>query len=111
MVLILWEEFLFPIQIKPAENGVIFRNHRTKLKTQLLIYSPPPPLPDTHHFCICLSQLRGARHTLYHLGNVCCILPVVLKLLSGINNYNDFLKLTLDSIEYKNNKRNGCFRA
>src|SRR4051812_4823235 len=39
MVLVLWEDFLFPIHIKPeADGGMIFRNHRNKLKTQLLIY-------------------------------------------------------------------------
>src|SRR6478736_4485873 len=38
MALILWEEFLFPVHIKPKENEVVFQNHLTKLKTQVLIY-------------------------------------------------------------------------
>ena len=40
---------------------------------------------------------------------VCVAAPVVGKLISGINNYNDFLKLTDDSIDYKNNKKEGSF--
>ena len=29
MALILWEEFLFPVRIKPQEDVVVFRNHST----------------------------------------------------------------------------------
>lgn len=104
MVLILWEEFLFPIQIKPAEDGIIFRNHRTKLKTQLFIYFL---IPIIFVFVYLNYDVRATRFTIWAI--VCCLLPVVLKLLSGINNYNDFLKLTLNSIEYKNNKETGLF--
>ena len=42
MALILWEEFLFPVRIKPLEDEITFRNHFTKLKTQGLIYSVIP---------------------------------------------------------------------
>ena len=35
------------------------------------------------------------------------ILPVIAKLISGINNYNDFLTLTSSYIEYKNNALEG----
>src|SRR4051812_48531677 len=43
MVLILWEELLFPVKILNPEQGeVIFRNHRTKLKFQVLIYCTIP---------------------------------------------------------------------
>jgi len=104
MVLILWEEFLFPIQIRPADNGFIFRNHRTKLKTQLLIYFL---IPIIFVFVYLNYDVRTVRFTIWAI--VCCLVPVVLKLLSGINNYNDFLKLTLVSIEYKNNKEAGVF--
>ena len=38
---------------------------------------------------------------------VCLIAPVAGKLSSGINNYNDFLKLSPDEIEYKNNEKEG----
>ena len=42
MVLILWEEFLFPARIKPTEDEIVFRNHSTKLQTQILIYCAIP---------------------------------------------------------------------
>ncbi|MFL5728926.1 MAG: heavy metal transporter, partial [Cytophagaceae bacterium] len=38
MILILWEEILFPIKVKEINGEVIFRNHRTKLKAQMLMY-------------------------------------------------------------------------
>src|SRR6185369_10979650 len=38
MALILWEEILFPVHIKPKKDEVVFRNHLTKLKTQVFIY-------------------------------------------------------------------------
>src|SRR5688572_16081445 len=42
MALILWEEFLFPVRIKPLEKEIVFRNHFTKLKTQIMIYCAIP---------------------------------------------------------------------
>jgi len=104
MVLILWEEFLFPLRIKESANGVIFRNHRTKLKTQLLIYCI---IPAIFAFVYLEFEIRTVRFFIW--AAVCCILPVVIKLVSGINNYNDFLKLTDDAIEYKNNQKTGIF--
>ncbi len=38
MVLILWEEILFHVHIKPVDDGLLFRNHGTKLKFQVLLY-------------------------------------------------------------------------
>jgi hypothetical protein len=38
---------------------------------------------------------------------ICVIAPVAGKIISGIKNYNDFLKLTNDTIEYKNNQKEG----
>jgi hypothetical protein len=37
--------------------------------------------------------------------------PVAGKLISGIKNYNDFLKLTDDTIEYKNNEEEGVLHV
>jgi hypothetical protein len=34
---------------------------------------------------------------------------VTAKLISGVNNYNDYLKLTANDITYKNNKKVGNF--
>ena len=38
-------------------------------------------------------------------------LPILGKLISGINNYNDFLTLTSSYIEYKNNELEGKFEV
>src|SRR6266581_2983126 len=38
MVIIVWEEILFPVRIKEIDDELIFRNHRTKLRLQILIY-------------------------------------------------------------------------
>jgi hypothetical protein len=37
------------------------------------------------------------------------ITPIAAKLVSGINNYNDFLTLTNEAISYKNNEKEGIF--
>ncbi|MDZ7647406.1 MAG: hypothetical protein U5K54_09610 [Cytophagales bacterium] len=42
-------------------------------------------------------------------AGICIISPIVGKLISGIKNYNDFLKLTDDTIEYKNNEKEGVY--
>jgi hypothetical protein len=44
-------------------------------------------------------------------ASICLISPVAGKLISGIKNYNDFLKLTNDTIEYKNNEKAGVLRV
>ncbi|HEY5745892.1 MAG TPA: heavy metal transporter [Chryseolinea sp.] len=104
MVLILWEEFLFPIKVKPEKDGVIFRNHRTKLKTQLLIYCIIPVIFAFVYFNFNVNIVR-----FIIWATLCTVIPVVVKLVSGINNYNDFLKLTDKIIAYKNNKKSGVF--
>jgi hypothetical protein len=38
---------------------------------------------------------------------ICVVSPVVGKLISGIKNYNDFLRLTDASIQYRNNEKSG----
>lgn len=106
MVLILWEEFLFPIKIKPGADGMVFHNHRTKLKTQLLIYFIIPAIFIFVYFYFG-PKINTVRFIIW--AAICTIMPVAIKLVSGINNYNDFLKLTDDRIEYKNNQESGIF--
>jgi hypothetical protein len=105
MLLVLWEEILFPITVKPTEGGAVFRNHRNKLKQQLFIYCA---IPLIFIFVYLEYDVNLVRFILW--AAVCIIVPVVGKLISGINNYNDFLKLTNDTIEYKNNKQGGSFK-
>lgn len=105
MVLILWEEFLFPIKFIPTAEEVIFRNHRTKLKTQLLIYCAIPVLFGFIYFTYEVNLVRFIIWTV-----ICLVLPVAAKLISGIKNYNDFLRLTYDTIQYKNNEETGTYQ-
>ncbi|MBL0741141.1 heavy metal transporter [Chryseolinea lacunae] len=104
MVLVLWEEFLFPVKIKPGQDGVVFRNHRTKLKTQLLIYCI---IPAIFIFVYFNFEIHIVRFIIW--AALCTILPLGIKLMSGLKNYNDFLKLTDHTIEYKNNQKSGVF--
>jgi preprotein translocase subunit SecY len=107
MVLILWEELLFPVKILNPEQGeVIFRNHRTKLKFQVLIYCT---IPVIFAFIYLEYQLNLIRFIIW--AGICIVIPAAAKLISGINNYNDFLKLTDDAIEYKNNKEVGTLEV
>lgn len=104
MLLILWEEFLFPIKVKPIPGGELFRNHRTKLKKQMLFYCAIPVI-----FCFIYLNYEVNQLRFFIWAAICIIAPVSGKLISGINNYNDFLKLTNDEIGYKNNKKEGTF--
>ena len=106
MALILWEEFLFPVHIKPTEDHVIFRNHQTKLKTQIFIYFL---IPFIFVFIYFYYEVNHFRFFLWAI--ICTVAPVAGKLVSGIKNYNDFLKLTNDFIEYKNNEEVGLFKV
>jgi len=106
MVLILWEEFLFPIRIKPSDDGMVFHNHRTKLKTQLLIYLLIPAIFAFVYYYF-PDRINIVRFIIWAV--ICTGMPVMVKLASGIKNYNDFLKLTNTVIEYKNNKKTGIF--
>ena len=100
VALILWEEFLFPVRIKSVEDQIVFRNHFTKLKTQVLIYCVIPVIVIFIYLNYEISPLA-----FFIWASVCLIVPIVGKFLSGIKNYNDFLKLTSDAIEYRNNKK------
>ena len=104
MVLIIWEEFLFPIKVKEVQGGVLFRNHSTKLRTQALIYCIIPAI-----FCFIYLEYEVSLIRFLISAGICVICPVLEKLASGITNYNDFLKLTNDKIEYKDNEKEGSF--
>ena len=104
MVFILWEEILFHVHIKPIEDGLVFRNHETKLKFQILIYLMIPAIITFLYLTYEVSAFR-----FFSWAAVCAILPVAAKLRTGITNYNDFLKLTGKVIEYKNNRQQGTF--
>lgn len=104
MVLVLWEEFLFPIRIKPTDAGVEFRNHRHKLMTQLLIYCI---IPAIFFFLYFNYEVNHVRFIAW--ASICIASPIVGKLYSGMKNYNDFLKLTHNTIEYKNNQEEGVY--
>lgn len=106
MVLILWEEFLFPIKVRRIAGGVTFRNRRKKLRTQLLIYCI---IPAIFIYVYLNYQIHPIRFLIW--AAICIIVPLVTKLFSGINNYNDFLKLTDKTIEFKNNKKSGVFKV
>jgi hypothetical protein len=104
MALIVWEEFLFPVRIKPVADQILFRNHFTKLKTQILIYCIIPIIAVFIYFNYDISYVPFLIWAV-----VCLVTPVAGKLISGIKNYNDFLKLTNDTLEYKNNEKEGVF--
>jgi hypothetical protein len=102
MLLVLWEEFLFPVKVKSDEGGFIFRNHRNKLKTQLFIYCTIPIIFGMVYMMYEVNLIR-----FFIWAAICIIVPVAGKLISGIKNYNDFLKLSDAAIEYKNNEKSG----
>jgi hypothetical protein len=104
MMLVLWEEFLFPIHVKLDGDEVVFRNHRSKLKKQALIYLLIPIIFVVVYNMYAINIIR-----FLVWAAICMILPVAGKLISGLKNYNDFLKLTDDTIEYKNNEKEGVF--
>jgi hypothetical protein len=104
MILIMWEEILFPIKVKQVEGGMVFRNHRKKLQAQSLIYLAIPTI-----FVFIYFEFEVNHFRFFIWAAVCMILPLLEKIVSGINNYNDFLKLTTYKIEYKNNEKVGNF--
>ncbi len=104
MILIIWEEILFPINIKLVKGGMVFRNHRTKLIAQLLIYLT---IPSTFVYLYLKYEVNHMRFFIW--AAICVFSPVIEKIMSGLTNYNDFLKLTTKEIEYKNNEKEGHF--
>jgi hypothetical protein len=106
MILIIWEEFLFPVNVKLVDGGMEFRNHRTKLIAQLLIYIS---IPSIFTFIYLNYEVNHVRFFIWAI--ICSGAPVIEKIISGINNYQDFLRLTETEIEYKNNELEGCFNV
>ncbi len=106
MVLIMWEEILFPIKLKEVDGGIIFRNRVAKLRTQILMYLF---IPLIFGFVYFTYEVNHVRFLLWLLG--CMVPPVLDKIVSGIKNLHDFLQLTDDKIEYKNNEKEGHFNT
>ncbi len=104
MVLIIWEEILFPIRVKEVNGEMVFRNHRKKLLVQLIIYCT---IPAIFTFIYLNYEINLVRFIVW--ASVCTISPVIEKIVSGINNYNDFLLLSETIIQYKNNEKEGSF--
>ncbi len=104
MVVVLWEEFLFPIHAKLVAGGLNLRNHRNKLKKQLLIYLV---IPFIFVFIFMNHEVNHVRFFIW--AGICIVFPIVGKLFSGLKNYNDFLTLTNTYIEYRNNEKVGKF--
>jgi hypothetical protein len=104
MVVIIWEEILFPVKLKEVDGSIFFGNHKTKLKAQALIYCIIPAI-----FLFIYLEYEVNHMRFFVWAAVCMIAPVIEKIISGINNYNDFLKLSNEKIEYKNNEKEGCF--
>ncbi|MCB0487492.1 MAG: heavy metal transporter [Cyclobacteriaceae bacterium] len=105
MVLIVWEEILFHVHIKPVDDGLLFRNHGTKLKVQAMFYLIIPVIIVFVYLNFNVNTFRFLAWAVVVAG-----LPVVGKLMSGIKNYNDFLKLTGGAIQYKNNELEGTYQ-
>ena len=104
MVMIVWEEMLFPLKAHKVKGGLIFRNHQVKLKTQILFFCG---------IAVILSVIfLGFEVNTFHFviwSLICLVPPIVEKIASGVKNYNDYLKLTSTRIEYKNNEKEGTF--
>lgn len=106
MALILWEEIMFPVNVKVVKGGMSYRNHRSKLFIQILIYLTIPAIFTFVYLSYEVNLLRFAVW-----AGICCLLPIIGKLASGLNNYNDFLTLTTEKIEYKNNTKEGSYEV
>lgn len=104
MVLILWEDFLFPIKVTPTKDEVVFRNHRHKLFIQMLIYLA---IPVIFVFIYLFYEINPVRFVIW--ASILMGFPVAVKLFSGVRNYNDFLKLSYTHISYQNNEKTGTF--
>jgi hypothetical protein len=101
MSLILWEEFLFPVRIRPVADELIFRNHFTKLKTEIMIYCTIPVIVVVVFLYYKVSYIP------FFIWATICLMAPLRKLISGVKNYNDFLKITNETIEFKNNEKEG----
>ncbi len=106
MVLILWEELLFPVKLREVNGGMIFHNHRNKIQTQILIYCTIPAI-----FCFIYVEYEVNYIRFFIMAAICIIVPVVGKIGSGIKNYNDFLRITDEEVEYKDNEKMGIYET
>ena len=104
--LIIWEEILFPITVKELNGGIIFSNHGTKLRTQLLIFLTIPALYCYIYFNYDVNEFR-----FFIWAAICIGAPIAEKIASGLTNYNDFLKLTDEKIQYQDNEKTGAFET
>jgi hypothetical protein len=104
-LLIIWEELLFPVIVKQGNDTLRVSNHRTKLRTQALIYLVIPAI----FLFIYMNFSINVFHFAIWAG-MCMVIPIVAKIFSGIKNYNDYLKLSPYDIEYKNNEKEGKFQ-
>ncbi len=102
MILIMWEEILFPIRLKEIDGGIIFRNRQSKLRVQVIMYCC---IPAIFLYIYLKYDVKHFRFLLW--AAVCMIPPVMDKIISGVTNYEDFLKLTVTQMEYKNNEKEG----
>jgi hypothetical protein len=102
--LIIMEEILFPIKVREINGGIIFRNHGTKLRTQLLIYFT---IPAIFWFIYVNYDVNHVRFFIWAI--ICIVTPIIEKIASGLKNYNDFLKMTNEKIQYQDNEKEGDF--
>lgn len=104
MILIMWEEILFPVRLKEIQGGILFRNRQSKLRVQVIMYCCIPVIFLYVYLNYDVNMLRFLAW-----AAVCMLPPVMDKIASGVNNYEDFLLLTDTSLEYKNNEKQGSY--
>jgi hypothetical protein len=104
MTLIIWEEILFHVKVKEIKGGLIFRNQRKKIRTQLLLFIP---IPVIFTFIYQEYDIKFSHFLVW--AAVCILLPAIEIVVSGIRSRRNFLKLTSRMIKYKNNGKEGCF--
>ena len=104
MTLIIWEEILFHVKVKEIKGGLIFRNQRKKIKTQVLLYLP---IPVIFFFVYQEYDLKVSHFMIW--AAVCIVLPAIEIVVSGINSHRNYLKLTNRMIKFKNHDKEGCF--
>lgn len=104
MTVIMWEELFFQVNVNIEQEGVIFRNHKNKLKIQLILYTIIPIIFTYIFFNYEIIQIR-----FWGWVAVCLILPLIDKIMSGVQNYHDFLALSTKKIKFKNNEKHGTY--
>lgn len=105
-MLVIWEELLFTVAVKTNIEILKVRNHRAKLLIQALLY---PIIPLLFYF---VYQYYNIRMTHFYIWlGFCTIVPIVVKIFSGFKNFHDFLILTAEEIEYKNNELEGKYKV